>query len=179
MSRIGKKPVALPAGVTVRAQDGVLQVKGPKGELSRALAVGTSVTLEPGAAVVQRADESNQIRANHGLMRALLANMVTGVSAGFVRNLEITGVGYKAEVKGKSLVLNLGYSHQVVYPFPNGITIEVEANTKVRVKGADKELVGQVASELRGLRSPDSYKGKGVRYAGERIRIKAGKSAQK
>lgn len=179
MSRIGKKPVALPAGVSVVARDGVLQVKGPKGELSRALAVGTSVTLEPGVAVVQRSDESSQIRANHGLMRALLANMVTGVSAGFVRNLEITGVGYKAEVKGKSLVLNLGYSHQVVYPFPNGITIEVETNTKVRVKGADKELVGQVASELRGLRSPDSYKGKGVRYAGERIRIKAGKSAQK
>lgn len=179
MSRIGKKPVALPSGVTVTATDGVLQVKGPKGEISRALVAGTGITQEAGTVVVTRSDETSQVRANHGLMRALLANMVNGVSAGFVRGLEIQGVGYKAEVKGKTLVLNLGYSHQVVYPFPNGITIDVEQNTKLKVKGVDKELVGQVSSELRSLRPPDSYKGKGVRYTGERIRIKAGKSAQK
>lgn len=179
MSRIGKKPIVLPAGVTVSVDNGRLEVKGPKGEIGRVIVAGTGVSHEAGAVVVTRADETSQVRANHGLMRALLANMVSGVSTGFVRGLEIHGVGYKAEVKGKTLVLNLGYSHQVVYPFPNGITIDVEQNTKLKVKGVDKELVGQVSSELRNLRPPDSYKGKGVRYTGERIRIKAGKSAQK
>lgn len=179
MSRIGKKPVVVPTGVAVAFSNGVLQVKGPKGEVSRKIANDIAFAQSPGVVNVNCLSESSQARSNHGLMRALLANMVTGVSTGFVRKLEILGVGYKAEVKSKTLVMNLGYSHQVLYPFPDGITIDVEQNTKLSVKGVDKELVGQVASELRAMRPPDSYKGKGVRYAGERIRLKAGKSAQK
>jgi large subunit ribosomal protein L6 len=179
MSRIGKKPVKLPAGVTVTSADGQLRVKGPKGELSRLVADG--IRFEQGAGVVSvlRDSDSPRNRSAHGLMRALLANMVSGVTTGYVRHLDILGVGYKAEVKGKSLVMNLGYSHQIVYPFPDGITIDVETNTKLAVKGIDKEKVGQVASELRSFRPPDSYKGKGVRYRGEQVRLKAGKSAQK
>jgi large subunit ribosomal protein L6 len=179
MSRIGKKPVKLPKGVTVVANDGLLVVKGPKGELQRGIARGIEFSQEGDVVQVTRTSDEAPISANHGLMRALLANMVQGVTQGFARQLEIHGVGFKAEVKGKSLVLNLGFSHQVVYPFPPGITVDVEQNTRLSVKGIDKELVGQVAAELRGLRPPDSYKGKGIRYQGERIRLKAGKAAQK
>lgn len=179
MSRIGKKPVSLPKGVTVVASDGLVRVKGPKGELARGVAHGITFAQEGEQMQVQRANDEPAVRANHGLMRALLANMVQGVSQGFSRQLEIQGVGYKAERKGQTLVLNLGFSHQVIYPFPDGITVDVEQNTKLSVKGIDKELVGQVASELRGLRPPDSYKGKGIRYQGERVRLKAGKAAQK
>lgn len=179
MSRIGNKPIKLPQGVTVSLVDGSLSVKGPKGELSRGVARGVGVSQAGDIVRVERESEDAQIRANHGLMRALLANMVVGVSKGFSRQLEIQGVGFKAEVKGKTLVLNLGFSHQIVYPFPPGITVDVEQNTKLAVKGIDRERVGQVASELRDLRPPDSYKGKGVRYQGERVRLKAGKAAQK
>ena len=179
MSRIGKKPVKLPQGVTVSFAGGSLNVKGPKGELSRGVARGIDIAQAGDVVNVLRDSEDAQVRANHGLMRALVANMVQGVSKGFARQLEIQGVGFKAEVKGKTLVLNLGFSHQVVYPFPPGITVDVEQNTKLAVKGIDREKVGQVASELRGLRPPDSYKGKGVRYQGERVRLKAGKAAQK
>lgn len=179
MSRIGKKPVALPQGVSVSFKEGSLSVKGPKGELSRGVARGISISQVGTVVNVLRESEDAQVCANHGLMRALLANMVMGVSKGFVRQLEIQGVGFKAEKKGDTLVLNLGFSHQIVYPFPAGITVDVEQNTRLAVKGIDRERVGQVASELRGLRPPDSYKGKGVRYQGERIRLKAGKAAQK
>jgi large subunit ribosomal protein L6 len=128
--------------------------------------------------LVSRADDSARCRANHGLMRALLNNMVIGVSKGFTKELEIIGVGYKAEVKGNKVVFNLGYSHQIVFPFPEGIKISVEKNTSLAVTGSSKEAVGQAAAEIRGFRPPDSYKGKGVRYKGEHIRIKAGKTAQ-
>ncbi len=179
MSRIGKQPIQLPRGVRWALDGGNISVEGPKGSLRRSLVQGVSIRQEGDVLLVERDDDSQRFRTNHGLMRALVANMVRGVSTGFERKLEIVGVGYKAEIKGKTAVLNLGYSHQVEYPFPEGITISVEKNTKVLVSGIDRERVGQVAAELRGFRSPDSYKGKGVRIEGERIRIKAGKSGQK
>ncbi|MEL6347085.1 MAG: 50S ribosomal protein L6 [Myxococcota bacterium] len=178
MSRIGKQPVELPKGVTFSVAGGQIKVKGPKGELSKKIAPGITFSQEANVIKVIRDNDSRQQRAYHGLMRALLANMVTGVSAGFKRELEIIGIGYKAEVKGAKLIMNLGYSHPIVYPFPDGIKIDVDKATRVIVTGADKEKVGQVAAELRGKRPPDSYKGKGVRYAGERVRLKAGKSGQ-
>ncbi len=180
MSRIGRKPVTIPANVDVRVEDGNLRVKGPKGEIVRKVAPGVSFEFGDKVVNVNREGDSGPVRAAHGLMRALLANMVKGVSAGFTKNLEIIGVGYKAEVKGKQLVLSLGYSHPIEYPFPSGIDIAVDPKdrTKIVVSGFDKEAVGQVAAELRGFRSPDSYKGKGVRYVGEHVRLKAGKSGQ-
>lgn len=178
MSRIGNKPVALPKGVTFESADGQVRVKGPKGSLSRKLASGVTFKVSDTEIVVERAGDTPALRANHGLMRALVANMVQGVTKGFERRLEIIGIGYRAELKGSTLVLSLGYSHPIEYPFPEGITIAVEKNNKMVVSGIDKERVGQVASELRSFRSPDSYKGKGVRYEGERVRIKAGKSGQ-
>jgi large subunit ribosomal protein L6 len=179
MSRIGVKPVVVPSGVDVKFDDGMLNVKGPKGQLGVKVAEGISFELSDGSCRVGRSGDSPTLRANHGLMRALLANMVTGVTAGFEKKLEITGVGYKADVRGSSIVLNLGYSHPITYPFPDGIQIAVDSGTKLTVKGIDKEKVGQVAAEIRSMRPPDSYKGKGVRYAGEYIRLKAGKSGQK
>ena len=180
MSRIGRKPVTIPANVDVRVEDGNLRVKGPKGEIVRKVAPGVSFEFGDNVVNVNRDGDSGPVRAAHGLMRALLANMVKGVSTGFTKNLEIIGVGYKAEVKGKQLVLSLGYSHPIEYPFPSGIDIAVDPKdrTKIVVSGFDKEAVGQVAAELRGFRSPDSYKGKGVRYVGEHVRLKAGKSGQ-
>jgi large subunit ribosomal protein L6 len=179
MSRIGKLPVSLPSGVSVNVVDGVVHVKGPKGELSQRMAHGVTLEQEPNVLKVVRADESRQVRANHGLTRALVNNMVQGVTKGFERKLDIQGVGFKSEVKGKSIVLSLGYSHQIVFPFPNGITIDVEKGTKLTVKGSDRQVVGETAAKLRGLRSPDSYKGKGVRNEGEYIKLKAGKTAKK
>lgn len=179
MSRIGKLPITLPAGVSVTAGDGALQVKGPKGELSAKLATGVSIEQNGSVLEVKRVDDSRQVRSNHGLTRALLNNMVQGVTKGFERKLDIQGVGFKSEVKGKTLNLSLGYSHAVEFPFPAGITIEVEKGTKLVVKGADKQVVGETAARLRQLRSPDSYKGKGVRYEGEYVRLKAGKTAKK
>jgi large subunit ribosomal protein L6 len=179
MSRIGKKAIVIPAKVSVDIKDGVVAVKGPKGELQTRIAKGISFTASSAEVTVQRDSDEPAIRANHGLMRALVANMVTGVTQGFEKRLEIQGVGFKAEVKGSSVLFNLGFSHPITYPFPAGIQIGVEAGTKLVVKGVDKELVGQVASELRGLRPPDSYKGKGVRYAGETVRLKAGKTKTK
>jgi large subunit ribosomal protein L6 len=179
MSRIGKLPVALPAGVTVSVNDGVMKVKGPKGELAQRVASGVSVVQEGGTVAVQRADDSRQSRSNHGLTRALLNNMVQGVTKGFERKLDIQGVGFKSEVKGKSLVLSLGYSHSIEFPFPPGVTIDVEKGTKLTIKGFDRQLVGETAAKLRSLREPDSYKGKGVRNEGEHIKLKAGKTAKK
>lgn len=178
MSRIGNKPVPLPKGVSFEIVDGDMRVKGPKGSISRKVVGGVTFNHEDAQVVINRDGDSPQLRANHGLMRSLLSSMVEGVTKGFERRLEIVGVGYKAEVKGKTLVLSLGYSHPVEYPFPDGISIEVEKNNKMVVSGIDKEKVGQAAAEIRSFRPPDSYKGKGVRYEGEHVRIKAGKSGQ-
>jgi len=178
MSRIGRKPVELPTGVTFVVEGDHFLVKGPKGELTKKIVPGITFTVENNIVQVHRENDHRQNRAYHGLMRALLANMVTGVSQGYKRELEIVGIGYKAEVKGNKLIMNLGYSHPIEFPFPSGIKIEVEKATKVVISGIDKEMVGQVAAVLRGKRPPDSYKGKGVRYAGEHVRLKAGKSGQ-
>jgi large subunit ribosomal protein L6 len=179
MSRIGKLPIALPAGVTFSAADGQLRVKGPKGELTQKMATGVTVATDGGNLVVQRADDSQSARSNHGLTRALLSNMVTGVTKGFERRLEILGVGFKAEAKGAGIQLALGYSHPIEFPFPSGITIDVEKGTKLVVKGCDRQLVGEVVAKLIAFRPPDSYKGKGIRNEGQQIKLKAGKTAKK
>lgn len=179
MSRIGKLPIAVPAGVTVSVGADSIHVKGPKGELVQNLASGVSIEQSAGLVKVVRSGEDRQARSNHGLVRALLNNMVTGVTKGYERRLSIMGVGFKGEIKGKSLVLALGYSHPIEVPFPAGITIEVDKATTLVVKGADKQLVGETSAKLRGLRPPDSYKGKGIRNEGEHVRLKAGKTAKK
>jgi len=178
MSRVGNAPITLPSGVTVTVGEDVT-VKGPKGQLSRSIVDGTSISLDGDVVSVSRESDHRTHRANHGLMRALLNNMVIGVSTGFTRKLEIIGVGYKAELKGRSLVLQVGYSHLIDYPLPQGIDATVEdRGATVTVTGIDKEVVGQTAAVIRGFRPPDSYKGKGVRYSGEYVRLKAGKTAK-
>ena len=177
MSRVGKNPVAIPSGVTVTVADGAVKVKGPKGELSQALVHGITAAVEDGSVVLSRPDESKQSRASHGLVRALVNNMVTGVSQGFEKKLEVIGVGYRADVKGSQLVMNLGYSHPINYDIPKGVAVAVDKQNVITIQGIDKQQVGQVAAEVRAFRSPDSYKGKGVRYQGEYIRLKTGKSA--
>lgn len=176
MSRIGKQSIALPSGVELNLANGEMQVKGPKGTLSCPVPEGIAVKVEDGSIVVERPDDSKPARARHGLARALANNMVVGVSTGFSRNLEIEGVGYRAEVKGKVLNLLLGFSHPVDMPIPEGLTVAVEANTKLSIQGADKQLVGQFAADVRSLRPPEPYKGKGVRYDDEHIRRKVGKA---
>lgn len=179
MSRIGKVPLPLPSGVTVAVDGLTVHVKGPRGELSQRLPVGVNLSQEGGTLTVTRDGESRQVRSNHGLARALVGNMVQGVTKGFERRMEIQGVGFKGEVRGKALILSLGYSHPVEFPFPAGVTIEVDKLTKLVVKGFDKQVVGETAAKLRELRPPDSYKGKGVRFEGEHIKLKAGKTAKK
>lgn len=176
MSRIGKLPVPLPAGVTVDIGDEVI-VKGPKGTLKQKIVDLVSVKLEGTDVIVTRQDDSKPSRAFHGLMRSLINNMVVGVSTGFSKKLQIIGVGYRADVRGKELVMNLGFSHPINFTIPDGITIAVDKQNFVTISGADKQQVGQVAAVIRGYRRPDHYKGKGVRYADEHVRIKAGKSA--
>lgn len=178
MSRIGKLPVPVPSGVTIEVVEGRVQVKGPKGTLEQAVPAEVSLAVADGELVVSRDNDGRQARANHGLMRALVRNMVQGVSKGFEKKLEVVGVGFRAEVRGKSLVLNLGYSHPIEYAFPPGIAVAVDKGGAITVSGIDKQQVGQAAAEIRAFRKPDSYKGKGVRYAGEYIRLKAGKSAK-
>ena len=175
MSRVGKRPVPIPAGVTVAIDDEVVRVKGPKGELSMHILTGTAVVIEGGEARVS----AEKIRRNpaFGTMRAQIANMVTGVTAGFSKVLEIVGTGYRATLDGKNLVLQVGYSHPVVVPPPDGITFKVESPTRLVVSGFDKALVGQVAANIREVRPPEPYKGKGIKYEGEYIRRKAGKAA--
>jgi len=175
MSRVGKRPVPIPAGVTVAVEDRHVLVKGPKGELRTHILTGTSVTVEDGEARV--AAERAQRNPAFGTMRANLANMVTGVTAGFSKVLEIVGTGYRATMEGKNLVLQVGYSHPVVYEPPAGITIKVESPTRLVVSGADKGAVGQAAANIREVRPPEPYKGKGIKYEGEYIRRKAGKAA--
>jgi large subunit ribosomal protein L6 len=175
MSRVGKKPVPIPSGVTVTIADGTVSVKGPKGELSHPVLPGTTVTIEGGEARVT----AEKITRNpmFGTMRAQIANMVTGVTTGFSKTLEIVGTGYRAQMDGKNLVLQLGFSHPVVCEPPAGITLKAESPTRVSISGTDKCLVGQVAANIRGYRPPEPYKGKGVKYEGEYIRRKAGKAA--
>ncbi|HLF70022.1 MAG TPA: 50S ribosomal protein L6 [Actinomycetota bacterium] len=178
MSRIGRTPITVPSGVEVELQTGFVRVRGPKGNLERTLPSEISIAREGEELVVTRPSDSGPHRSLHGLTRTLVANMVVGVTEGFERNLEIHGTGYRATPKGQDLELALGYSHPVEYKAPSGITFEVPTPTRITVRGADKELVGQVAAELRALRKPDPYKQKGVRYAGEYIRKKAGKTAK-
>lgn len=178
MSRIGKKPIPLPSGVNVDIKDGLVLVKGQKGALERPLLEG--IEMDIGAAVVnvKRLADDKRSRSYHGLMRTLVANMVEGVSKGYEKKLEIVGIGYRSELKGGNLALYLGYSHPIDFPLPKGISAEVEKQTLVTIKGIDKELVGQTAAKIRDLRKPDPYKGKGVKYAGEVLRKKAGKTGK-
>ena len=178
MSRIGKLPVALPKNVTVELADSVLRVKGPKGELEQRVLPVVSLAIEDGSVRVDRLGDEKQHRAAHGLTRTLVNNMVEGVSKGFRKSLEIQGVGYRAAKSGERLNLSLGYSHPVSYEAPKGISFAVEGNTKIHVDGIDKQLVGQVAAEIRALRPPEPYKGKGIRYEGEFVRKKLGKAGK-
>ena len=179
MSRIGKMPVPVPNGVTVNIDGSVVSVKGPKGELSRRFPEGINFVLDDNKVVASRSgDEANQ-KALHGLSRALVANMVEGVTKGYQKQLEITGVGYKAEPKPYGLLLSLGYSHTIEFKAPKGITLKAPQPTQVVIEGSDKEIVGQVAAEIRSLRKPEPYKGKGIKYVGEKIRRKAGKAGGK
>ena len=179
MSRIGKKPVTVPKGVTVELQGNTVGVKGPKGELRRTFHPEMQLALADNEVTVGRPSEDKRHKALHGLTRTLVQNMVDGVSKGYVKTLEIQGVGYKAEAKPYGVNLIVGYSHPVKYEAPKGIKISVENNTVVKVEGADKEVVGQVAAELRQVRPPEPYKGKGIRYQGEQVRRKAGKTGAK
>jgi large subunit ribosomal protein L6 len=178
MSRIGKLPITIPSGVTVNIKGEVIAVKGPKGELTRTLPPDMSVIMEGNSLTVTRPDDSQKHRAYHGLTRSLLANMVEGVSKGFEKTLEIVGVGLRAEKTGDNLNLRLGFSHTVeVKPLP-GITLTVEGNNRIKVSGISKEVVGEMAAEIRSLRPRDSYKGKGIKYAGEPVHLKPGKAGK-
>jgi large subunit ribosomal protein L6 len=175
MSRIGKKPVSIPSGVTASIDGGQLSVKGPKGNLTLTLREEISYTLEDGGILVKPANDSKQARAFWGMQRTLVQNLVTGVTEGFTKKLEITGVGYRAAVQGSNLQLQLGYSHDVAFPIPKGIQVVCPKPTEIVITGIDKQQVGQVAAEIRRFRPPEPYKGKGVRYAGEFILRKEGK----
>jgi large subunit ribosomal protein L6 len=179
MSRIGKHPVPVPAGVTVTVNGSTVTVKGPKGELTRTFHPDIAVAVQGAEVVVSRPSDEAQHKALHGLSRTLVANMVEGVTKGFTKVLEIQGVGYKAETKPYGVNLVVGYSHQVPFHAPAGVKISVENNTVVKIEGADKEKVGQVAAEIRLVRPPEPYKGKGIRYQGEQVRRKAGKTGAK
>ena len=180
MSRIGKAPVTVPSGVDVSIAGRTVTVKGPKGTLTREIPEGVSVSRESDTLVVTRDNEDRDARARHGLVRTLMSNMVVGVTDGFAKELDIIGVGYRAEAQGPNkLKLALGFSHPVVVEAPEGVTFEVPAQTKIIVKGADKEVVGQVAANIREIRKPEPYKGKGVRYVDERVLRKAGKTGKK
>ena len=178
MSRIGKQPIPVPSGVEVKIDGSTVTVKGPKGELTQTFSEEMTVKLEDGEITVTRPSDERNHRALHGLTRSLLANMVTGVSEGFSKNLEIVGVGYRAALKGSDLEMQLGFSHPVLVIAEPGITFEVPAPTRITVSGIDKQRVGQVASEIRRWRPPEPYKGKGVRYQGEHVRRKLGKAAK-
>ena len=179
MSKIGKLPVAIPAGVTVTCSDGLVSVKGPKGELSQKISNTIKVEVKDGEVVLTTLDDSKQTNAFHGLYRNLIHNMVVGVTTGFSKSLVITGVGYRAEVQGKILMLNLGYSNDSFATIPDGLTVTADAQGKVTVSGIDKQQVGEFCSQIRKLRKPEPYKGKGVRYETEVIRRKVGKTGVK
>jgi large subunit ribosomal protein L6 len=180
MSRIGRAPIEIPAGVTVTVgEDNLVKVKGPKGELSRQISPEMKVTIDGNVLTVERPSDDKMHRSLHGLSRTLINNMVVGVTEGYQKNLEIAGVGYRAQKQGKNLNLSLGFSHPVVVEPPEGITFDVPTATSITVSGIDKEVVGQIAAEIRSFREPEPYKGKGIKYAGEHIRRKEGKAGAK
>jgi large subunit ribosomal protein L6 len=178
VSRIGKLPIEVPSGVEVRVEGTLATVKGPKGTLAQTIPTRILVRQEGNQLLVERPDDERETRSLHGLVRSLMANMVEGVTKGFEKQLEIQGVGYRVQAQGSDLVFSLGYSHQIPVKAPEGVTFEVASPTRFSVKGIDKQQVGQVAADIRRLRKPDPYKGKGVRYAGEVVRRKAGKTAK-
>jgi len=178
MSRIGKQPITVPQGVDVAVADSRVTVKGPRGQLEQSFHRDMRITLDDGTLKVERPDDEREHRSLHGLTRTLIANMVEGVTNGYEKRLEIVGVGYRAALKGTSLELSVGYSHPVTFPPPAGIEFEVPAPNRVVVRGIDKQLVGEVAAEIRQVRKPEPYKGKGIRYEGEYVRKKAGKAAK-
>jgi large subunit ribosomal protein L6 len=179
MSRIGQQPITIPSGVDVKIDGARVAVKGPKGELEHTIVGGVSVSRSDDVLNVERADDSRENRSLHGLQRSLIANMVTGVSDGFAKELEIVGVGYRAQAQGpEKIEISVGFSHPVYVQAPAGVTFEVPQPTRIVVRGFDKQLVGQVAADIRMLRKPEAYKGKGIRYAVERVQRKAGKSAK-
>jgi large subunit ribosomal protein L6 len=177
MSRIGKLPISIPSGVTVEVADDFITVNGPKGSLKQFTLPGVKVAIEEGHVVVTRANDEAQNRARHGLMRALLNNMLSGVSQGFEKKLEINGVGYRVNAQGSDLKFNLGFSHDVVYKVPSTVEAKIEQNT-ITISGSDKQQVGQIAAEIRALKKPEPYKGKGIKYSDERIIRKSGKSGK-
>jgi large subunit ribosomal protein L6 len=176
MSRVGNKPIPLPAGVKVAVHDGVIDVEGPKAKLSKALPPLTAAQVVDNAIIVSRADESTRAKAMHGLARSLINGMVIGVTEGFRKQLEIIGVGYRAQAAGQQVTLSLGYSHPIIYTVHPGVKVTVADNTKVTIEGADKQLVGEAAASMRRFRKPEPYKGKGVRYLGEHVVMKEGKT---
>lgn len=177
MSRVGKKPIEIPKGVSVNKDGKLIKVKGPKGELERAVHSNIQVEVDKAEITVKRPNDTKQNKSLHGLTRALIQNMITGVSDSYKKTLDIVGVGYKAELKGKNLLLNIGYSHPIYLVPPEGITIETPTQTQIIVSGIDKELVGMVAAKIRSFRKPEPYKGKGIKYSDEHIVRKAGKTA--
>ena len=178
MSRIGKKPITIPAGVDVKIDGSQVTVKGPKGELTNSFNAAMSIVMENNEIIVTRPSDNKEHRSLHGLTRTLIANMVEGVTNGYKKELEVNGVGYRAQKQGKDLVMNLGYSHQVIMPEVDGITIEVPNNNSIIISGPDKQKVGQFAAEVREKRPPEPYKGKGIKYVDEHIRRKEGKAAK-
>ena len=179
MSRIGKMPVVIPAGVEFKCEDNLVTVKGPKGTLTQQIHPNITIKVDAGVVTFERPDDNKFNRSLHGLSRNLVANMVEGVTKGFTKELEVNGIGYRVQMQGNDLVMNLGYSHQVVMTPIDGITIECPGPNKIVVSGIDKQKVGQFAAEVREKRPPEPYKGKGIRYAGEYVRIKEGKSGKK
>lgn len=180
MSRIGKKPVELPKDVKVEIRDGEIVIKGSKGELSYSIPDGIIVSISDSSVIVDRKSDSKLHKALHGLSRSIISNMIAGVSKGYERVLEIGGIGYRAQVKGNKLIFTLGYSHPIEFELPQGIKAVVdEKQTSITLSGIDKQLLGQVAANIKDLRFPDAYKGKGIRYAGERMKLKAGKTGKK
>jgi len=178
MSRIGKMPIILPQGTKLELTNGEVIVTGPKGALKRPFLEGLTLNIDGSTVTVQRMNDGKKTRGFHGLMRTLISNMVDGVAKGFEKKLEIVGIGYRAELQGDNVVFYLGYSHPITFALPKGISAQVEKQTAVTVQGIDKELLGQIAAKMRGLRKPDVYKNKGVKYAGEKLRKKAGKSGK-
>jgi large subunit ribosomal protein L6 len=177
MSRIGKLPIPIPQGVKIQVDGATVRAEGPKGKLTQPVPSGLTPRVADGTIVIDRASDERHARALHGLARALVANMVTGVKDGFERKLDIVGIGYRAQMQGKNIQLALGYSHPIIFPLPDGVTAEIDKQTAITLRGADKAVLGQTAAKLRALRKPDPYKGKGIKYANEVIRRKVGKKA--
>ncbi|MEK6713754.1 MAG: 50S ribosomal protein L6 [Nitrospirota bacterium] len=179
MSRIGKKPIAIPKGVEIKVDKNVVSVKGPKGSLHKTFSTDVDISTQEGVISVSSMGSDKHFRALHGLTRTLISNMIEGANNGYEKVLEISGVGYKSALQGRNVMLNLGFSHQITFPLPDGIDAAIEKQTVITLKGADKELLGQVAANIRGMRIPEPYKGKGIKYKNERIIRKAGKTGKK